>query len=97
MSSGTMDKIKGYGGLIMAGFAGDCGGVAVSGEDTGVGRKSEKATERAEELVDITSRQVGTAIAHTEKSVTGEKDFVLGEIETDRARRVAGGGNQGER
>ena len=44
------------------------------------------------ELLDVAAGEVRAAVTHLKERVAREEDFVLGKIETDRAGRVAGGG-----
>ena len=62
------------------------------GKDLYVGGQGEEAIEGVDELGEIASGEVGTAVAHFKERVAREEDFVLREIETDTAGSVAGGG-----
>ena len=57
-----------------------------------LGRQGEKEIERVPELPDVASWEVRAAVTHLKERVAGEEDTVLGKIETNRAGRVAGGG-----
>ena len=58
----------------------------------GLRRQGEKEIERAPELPDVAAGEVCPAVTHLKERVAGEEDAVLGEIKTNRAGRVAGGG-----
>ena len=75
-------------------LGGDGGGFAMTGIDAGLGRQGEKEVERVHKLGIVATGEVGTAVAHFKERVSGEEDFVLGEIETHRAGGMAGGGEQ---
>ena len=64
----------------------------MAGTNDGLGRQGEKEIERVPELPDVPAGEVRTAVSHLKERVAGEEDAVLGEIETNRAGRVAGGG-----
>ena len=78
--------------LPSAAFGGDGGGGTVTGINNGLRRQGEKEIERVPELLDVAAGEVGAAVTHLKERIAGEEDAVLGEIETDRAGRVAGGG-----
>ena len=64
----------------------------MTGINDGLGRQGEKDIERVPELLDVAAGEVGAAVTHLKERVAREEDFVLGKIETDRAGRVAGSG-----
>jgi hypothetical protein len=63
--------------VLLAGFGSDGGGVAVTGIDECGRRKGEKTIEGIDELVDVSSGQVRSSIAHTEKRIAGDEDIRL--------------------
>ena len=64
----------------------------MTGINDGLRRQGEKEIERVPELPDVAAGKVGAAVTHLKERVAGEEDAVLGEIKTDRAGRVTGGG-----
>ena len=64
----------------------------MTGINDSLRRQSEKQIERAPELPDVAAGEIRPAVTHLKERVAGEEDAVLGEIETDRAGRVTGGG-----
>ena len=78
--------------LPAATFGGDGGGGTVTGINDSLRRQGEKEIERVPELPDVAAGEIRPAVTHLKERVAGEEDTILGEIETDRAGRVAGGG-----
>ena len=64
----------------------------MTGINDSLRRQGEKEIERVPELPDVAAGEVRTAVTHLKERVAGEEDTVLGKIETNRAGRVAGGG-----
>lgn len=55
-------------------FCSDSSGFAMTGEDLDVRRKGKEAIEGVDELGEIATGEVGTAVAHFKERVAGEED-----------------------
>ena len=64
----------------------------MTGINDGLRRQGEQQIERAPELPDVAAGEIRPAVTHLKERVAGEEDTVLGKIETNRAGRVARGG-----